>query len=782
VPNWSSQSSALSVTTSAAPDTIAPSVPAGLASSAITSTGFTLSWTASTDNVAVTGYEIFRGGVSIGTSATTSFVVTGLSASTTYSMTVRARDAVPNWSSQSSALSVTTSAAPDTIAPSVPAGFVASAITSTGFTLSWTASTDNVSVTGYEIFRNGVSIGTSATTSFAVTGLSASTTYSMTVRARDAVPNWSAQSSSFNVTSLSNPDTIPPTAPNIGSASGISATSITISWSASTDNVGVTGYKIFRNGVQIGTSVLRSFTSTGLTPNTVYVFTVSAFDAAGNNSSLSNAFSVKTSIAPDTTPPTAPTNLSATSIAQTSLKLGWTASTDNIAVIGYNVFRDGVHLGWTPNLNYDVTGLTPNTSYSFTVTAYDGASNHSVASAALVVKTLANIDLIPPTQPLITSAYGINQTFLTLKWNPSTDNVGVAGYTVFKNGVSVGTAITNTFQVTGLTSNTQYSFTVSAFDAAGNNSLISNALNVKTIPNQFTLNVTAGPNGAVSPVGYMTVYEGTSKTILVTPNTGYQVDKVFLNNVDIGPKLSFTISNISSNNTVNATFKPITNRISTTSSLSSSITPYGSVDLNYGGSQSILLTPNQYFVVEKTLVDGVDLHDFNQASFSEIEIVLSKNAALKSSRSEDNSFEILDVYRLEGPNNLKISYEIATFDSSINQSYTICLGEIQWSENDFEKKAIELPEFIDDDPSFDSISIKILSVESNNISVSDDLSNGAANTNQTEMSSNASSGGSGGCNYSANMSKQNQLNNLFSYVLLFITMFLIRKIRRKVEF
>jgi len=782
VPNWSVQSTALSVTTSAAPDTVAPSVPAGLASSAITSTGFTLSWTASTDNVAVTGYEIFRNGVSIGTSATTSFAVTGLTASTTYSMRVRARDAVPNWSAQSTALSVTTSAAPDTVAPSVPAGLASSAITSTGFTLSWTASTDNVAVTGYEIFRNGVSIGTSATTSFAVTGLSASTTYIMRVNARDAVPNWSAQSSAFNVTTLSTPDTIPPSAPNIGSASGISATSITISWSASTDNVGVIGYKIFRNGVQIGTSVLRSFTTTGLTSNTVYVFTVSAFDAAGNNSSLSNAFSVKTSIAPDTTTPTAPTNLSATSITQTSLKLGWTASTDNIAVIGYNVFRNGVHLGWTLNLNYDVTGLMPNTSYFFTVTAYDNASNHSVASAALVVKTLANIDLIPPTQPLITSAYGISQTFLTLKWNPSTDNVGVAGYTVFKNGVSVGTTITNTFQAVGLTSNTQYSFTVSAFDAAGNNSLISNALNVKTIPNQFTLNVAAGANGSVSPVGYMTVYEGTSKTILVTPNIGYQVDTVFLNNVDIGPKLSFTISNISSNNTVNANFKPITNRISTTSSISSSITPYGSVDVNYGGSQSILLTPNQYFVVEKTLVDGVDLHDFNQASFSEIEIVLSKNAALKSSRSNDNNFEILDVYRLEGPSNLKISYEIAAFDSSINQSYTICLGEIQWSENDFEKKAIALPEFIDDDPSFDSISIKILSVESNNMSVSDEEANGVADTNQTGMDSNTSSGGSGGCNYSANMSKQNQLNNLFSYVLLFIAMFLIRKIRRKVEF
>ena len=94
-------------------DTQAPSVPGGLTSSSIGQSSFTLAWNASTDNVGVTGYEVFRNGTSIGTTtaSTRTFNVTGLSASTTYSMTVRARDAAGNWSAQSSALSVTTSAA-----------------------------------------------------------------------------------------------------------------------------------------------------------------------------------------------------------------------------------------------------------------------------------------------------------------------------------------------------------------------------------------------------------------------------------------------------------------------------------------------------------------------------------------------------------------------------------------------------------------------------------------------------------------------------------------------
>jgi glucuronoarabinoxylan endo-1,4-beta-xylanase len=93
------------------PDSQAPTVPGGLASSSVTQTGFTLRWNASTDNVGVTQYEVFRGGTSLGVTAGTSFNVTSLAPATTYAMRVRARDAAGNWSAQSTALSVTTAAA-----------------------------------------------------------------------------------------------------------------------------------------------------------------------------------------------------------------------------------------------------------------------------------------------------------------------------------------------------------------------------------------------------------------------------------------------------------------------------------------------------------------------------------------------------------------------------------------------------------------------------------------------------------------------------------------------
>ena len=177
-------------------DTTAPSVPSGLSVIGTTETSTTLSWNASSDNVGVTGFDIFVNGSLNGSSSTTSYGINGLSVNTTYSLTVRAKDAAGNTSAQSSGLNITT---PDLTAPSAVAGLSASGTTQTTTTLSWSASSDNVGVAGYDIYVNGSLDGNSGSTSYAVSGLTASTTYSMSVVAKDAAGNESS-SSSINVT------------------------------------------------------------------------------------------------------------------------------------------------------------------------------------------------------------------------------------------------------------------------------------------------------------------------------------------------------------------------------------------------------------------------------------------------------------------------------------------------------------------------------------------------------------------------------------------------------
>ncbi|MBO3745004.1 fibronectin type III domain-containing protein [Streptosporangiaceae bacterium NEAU-GS5] len=198
----------------------------------------------------------------------------------------------------------------DTQAPSTPGTPTASGTTSNSTNLSWGASSDNVGVTGYDVLRaTGASggtftqVGTSTSTSFAATGLSANTTYRFQVRARDAAGNTSAASNAVTVTTTSGGggDTQAPSTPGTPSASGTTSSSTNLSWGASSDNVGVTGYDVLRatgasggTFTQVGTSTSTSFAATGLSANTTYRFQVRARDAAGNTSAASNAVTVTT--------------------------------------------------------------------------------------------------------------------------------------------------------------------------------------------------------------------------------------------------------------------------------------------------------------------------------------------------------------------------------------------------------------------------------------------------------------------------------------------------------
>ena len=188
--------------TSGVTDTVAPTAPT-LSASGTTQTTTNLSWSGATDNVAVTGYDVYRGTTLLGSTTSTTFAVTGLTASTTYSFTVRAKDAAGNVSADSNSVSVTTLApVVDTTVPTAPT-LSASGTTQTTTNLSWTGATDNVGVTGYDVLRNGVVIGsTTSATTFAVTGLTASTTYTFNVRAKDAAGNISANSNTVSVTTL----------------------------------------------------------------------------------------------------------------------------------------------------------------------------------------------------------------------------------------------------------------------------------------------------------------------------------------------------------------------------------------------------------------------------------------------------------------------------------------------------------------------------------------------------------------------------------------------------
>jgi chitodextrinase len=172
-----------------APDTEAPTDPSNLAASNVTTIGATLNWTASSDNVGVSLYNVSIDGILVGTSTNTSFAVSGLSPLTSYSASVSAADAAGNVSGSATTSFTTLDGTPDTEAPTDPSNIVASNITASGATLNWTGSTDNVGVSSYNISIDGAAVGTSTSTSFDVTGLSPLTSYTASVNAEDAAGN-----------------------------------------------------------------------------------------------------------------------------------------------------------------------------------------------------------------------------------------------------------------------------------------------------------------------------------------------------------------------------------------------------------------------------------------------------------------------------------------------------------------------------------------------------------------------------------------------------------------
>ena len=197
------------------------------------------------------------------------------------------------WSASAPAATATQTVI-DTAGPGTPGAPSASATTNTQTTLTWAACSDNVGVTGYEVYRGGVLLATVTSPTFTDTGLSAATAYTYAIKARDAAGNISAASGLTVVTTAATGDTTPPSMPGTPVASGTTGVQTTLTWAASTDSVGVTGYLVYRGGVLIATVTSTTFTDTGLSEGTTYGYSIKAKDAAGNLSLESAATSVIT--------------------------------------------------------------------------------------------------------------------------------------------------------------------------------------------------------------------------------------------------------------------------------------------------------------------------------------------------------------------------------------------------------------------------------------------------------------------------------------------------------
>jgi chitodextrinase len=241
-------------------DREAPTVPTGLRATSTGTNSATLSWVASTDNVGVTGYEVLRaGGTIVGATGTPTFQLAALSPGT-HTFSVRAKDAAGNLSAASEPISITVTEIDDREPPTVPSGLSASAVTSTGATLTWAASTDNQAVSGYEVLRSDGTIAATTTgLSHKFTDLAADTPYTFTVRAKDTSGNVSAVSTAVTFRTTS------------GGVAGAIAVQQRGSGAASSNQIGATIAVVNRGTTAVDRSAVTArYWFTGDTANANY--------------------------------------------------------------------------------------------------------------------------------------------------------------------------------------------------------------------------------------------------------------------------------------------------------------------------------------------------------------------------------------------------------------------------------------------------------------------------------------------------------------------------------
>lgn len=442
-------------------------LPQGLTASNVAFQSLTLQWTAASSDIGATGYEVRRDTTSLGIVTVPSMNIAGLQPGGSYAFSVRVRDGSNTWSDWSAPLTVATPA--DSIAPSVPAALSSSSVTGASFTVSWSPAQDATTIVAYEIRRDGVTIGSTATTSFSLTGLSPNTRYAVQVRAQDSGGNWSDWSDPYTVvtpagvlTFQSQSDT---TDPDTGSH-WLTTTYVNL---ANANLIVHYSYDETYTDSTYGTDDHHPDDTQVLAPNQTF----NEFDWTNEypvegytEHRVQSITRVETANIPVIT--CAPTQVSAVGVPTAYILTANNSPTSFTAT------------GLPPGVNVDAAGNitgTPTTAGTFSVAV--SATNSYGTGYGTVVWTVI-VDTEPPAAPLNIHVSDLTAPNFTLTWSPATDNVGVVAYEVQVDGSPVATLPGCTTTINFNSADAVASVAVRAKDGSGNWSSTGSAIAFRT--------------------------------------------------------------------------------------------------------------------------------------------------------------------------------------------------------------------------------------------------------------------------------------------------------------
>ena len=286
-------------------------------------------------------------------------------------------------------------------------------------------------------------------------------------------------------------DSQAPSAPTNLAVVSTSTASANLSWNASTDNIGVSYYRIFVNGVFHSNSTTTTATVSGLSQGTTYTFYVTAVDGANNASAQSNTATGTTLT--DSQVPSAPTNLAVTAVGTNNISVQWTAATDNIGVTSYDIYVNGELQGSTSATSANIANLNPETAYAIYITAKDAAGNTSAQSNTVNAITAAvgvncgneNFETIP-TSSSSYSTYNWTSNGISWTSEDSRTDETISGRAItIRNGSLTALSVPN--GIGDLTVTTQLKYT----GTAGSLKIFVNGVDTgKTVPYSATVTTT----------------------------------------------------------------------------------------------------------------------------------------------------------------------------------------------------------------------------------------------------------------------------------------------------
>ncbi|MAD61351.1 MAG: hypothetical protein CMH49_07565 [Myxococcales bacterium] len=452
-------------------DAVAPTWPpnAQIGVTGVTENSADISWSAAEDNMGISYYQIRLNGQIVAETSQRTFELTGLTTLSTYQVEIDGLDR--SGLSTAEPISVIF----DTLDTSPPE-FGANAIlalhdlTPHSVKVTWRAAIDNIAVSGYEVWLNGlpVDVVSAYTDEYSFINLLPASEYVIEIQAFDASGNISdtGVSAVFTTSDLSGPSWDETSSLII---SNLNDTELTLAWTAARDDVAVIAYEIYQDDILIDTLSMTHKAVDGLQSWTHYTFRIMALDAAGNRSFSALEETVRTL---DLSSPywEASDTLFASGVEPSRLVLNWPIASDNVSVVAYQVFKDEVLIGTTDALTsvYQIDGLNPWTTYRFRVQAVDQADNTSIGGLRLEQRTA------DPNVPIWSSgdflAEDLTPHQLKLSWPVAVDDGGISTYVLTQDGIEIARVDANylEYEVNDLEPWQSYYFEVSALDVAGN--------------------------------------------------------------------------------------------------------------------------------------------------------------------------------------------------------------------------------------------------------------------------------------------------------------------------